>query len=293
MTDQRAYPRTVRFSIKTSPMHTTWEAMRDVWVEADQTDVFDAAWTFDHFVPIAGDPTGPCMEGWSVLAAMAAVTQRLRLGVMVTGNTYRHPAVLANMAATVDVISGGRLELGLGAGWNEEEHEAYGIDLPPLGERFDRFDEALEVIHLLLTEPVANFSGTHYRLTNARCEPKPMQRPRPPLVIGGIGERRTLRAAARWADQWNYPRGEPGEFRRLIGVLSQRCEEVGRPIGEIEISTQVFAGSDLPATAAEAAAFVEAGADHVIVALRAPLDPGDLEPLAEAVTRELGLPTKY
>ena len=164
----------MRCSIKTSPMHTTWEAMRDVWVEADQIEVFDAAWTFDHFVPIAGDPAGPCMEGWSILAAMAAVTRRLRLGVMVTGNTYRHPAVLANMAATVDVISDGRLELGLGAGWHEEEHEAYGIDLPPLRERFDRFDEALEVVHLLLTQPVANFSGTHYRLTEARCEPKPV-----------------------------------------------------------------------------------------------------------------------
>ncbi len=158
----------MRCSIKTSPMHTTWEAMRAVWVEADQMDVFDAAWTFDHFVPIAGDTTGPCMEGWSILAAMAAVTQRLRLGVMVTGNTYRHPAVLANMAATVDVISDGRLELGLGAGWHEEEHEAYGIDLPPLRERFDRFDEALEVVHLLLTQPVANFSG--YPLPAHRSE---------------------------------------------------------------------------------------------------------------------------
>ncbi len=291
----------MRCSIKTSPMHTTWEAMRDVWVEADQIEVFDAAWTFDHFVPIAGDPAGPCMEGWSILAAMAAVTRRLRLGVMVTGNTYRHPAVLANMAATVDVISDGRLELGLGAGWHEEEHEAYGIDLPPLRERFDRFDEALEVVHLLLTQPVANFSGTHYRLTEARCEPKPVQRPRPPLVIGGKGERRTLGAAARWADQWNYPRGEPEEFRRLVGVLAERCEEIGRPVGDIEVSVQLFAESDPAATAAEAAAFVEAGADHVIVALRSPFDPADLAPLAEALTRELGplpkaeglLSTKY
>jgi F420-dependent oxidoreductase-like protein len=289
----------MRCSIKTAPMHTTWEAIRDVWVEADRIEVFDAGWTFDHFVPISGDPAGPCLEGWSVLAALAAVTRRLRLGVMVTGNTYRHPAVLANMAATVDVISGGRLELGLGAGWHEEEHESYGIDLPPLRERFDRFDEALEVIHLLLTEPVANFSGAHYQLTEARCDPKPVQRPRPPLVIGGKGERRTLGAAARWADQWNYPRGEPDELRRLVGVLAERCSEVGRQPEEIEVSVQVFADPDLAVTAAEAAAFVEAGADHVIVGLRAPFDPADLGPLAEALTRELGplhqsvLSTKY
>jgi F420-dependent oxidoreductase-like protein len=291
----------MRCSIKTAPMHTTWEAIRDVWVEADGIDVFDAGWTFDHFVPIAGDPAGPCLEGWSVLAALAAVTRRLRLGVMVTGNTYRHPAVLANMAATVDVVSGGRLELGLGAGWHEEEHESYGIDLPPLRQRFDRFDEALEVIHLLLTEPVANFSGAHYQLTEARCDPKPVQRPRPPLVIGGKGERRTLGAAARWADQWNYPRGEPDEFRRLVAVLAERCSEVGRPPEEIEVSVQVFADPDPAVTAAEAAAFAEAGAEHVIVGLRAPFDPADLGPLADALTRELGplpkserlLSTKY
>jgi F420-dependent oxidoreductase-like protein len=262
--------------------------MRDVWVEADEIEVFDAAWTFDHFVPIAGDPAGPCLEGWSMLAALAAVTKRLRLGVMVTGNTYRHPAVLANMAATVDVVSGGRLEIGLGAGWHEDEHESYGIDLPPLRDRFDRFDEALEVIHLLLTEPVANFEGTHYQLVEARCEPKPVQRPRPPLVIGGKGERRTLGAAARWADQWNYPRGEPDELRRLSDVLTERCAEVGRPPEEIEVSVQVFADADPAVTAAEAAAFKAAGADHVIVGLSPPHDPAHLGPLAEALTRELG-----
>ncbi|MGH8875549.1 MAG: LLM class F420-dependent oxidoreductase, partial [Acidimicrobiia bacterium] len=209
----------MRCSFKTSPQNTTWQAMRDVWRAADQIEVFDAGWTFDHFYPIFSDSTGPCLEGWTVLAALATETSRLRLGVMVSGNTYRHPAVLANMAATLDVVSEGRLEIGLGAGWNEEEHAAYGIELPPLRERFDRFDEALEVVHLLLTEEVATFEGRHYRLTEARCEPKPIQRPHPPIVVGGRGERRTLRAAARWADHWNYPGGDPDDLRHRIQVL--------------------------------------------------------------------------
>lgn len=136
----------MRFAFKTSPQNTTWDAMLDVWRAADDIDVFDSGWTFDHFYPIFSDPTGPCMEGWITLAALAQATSHLRVGVLVTGNVYRHPAVLANMAATLDIVSAGRLELGLGAGWNQEECDAYGIDLPPLKERFDRFDEALEPI---------------------------------------------------------------------------------------------------------------------------------------------------
>src|SRR5439155_25035015 len=136
--------------------------------------IIEHAWVFDHFIPLGHDPTGQCLEGWTLLAALAARTQRLRVGVMVTGNVYRHPAVLANMAATLDIISGGRLELGLGAGWNEQECSAYGIDLPPLTERFDRFDEACEVILGLLTNEHTDFAGKHYQLSAARCEPKPI-----------------------------------------------------------------------------------------------------------------------
>src|SRR5438445_7553578 len=141
----------VRFAFKTSPQNTTWPDMLAVWRAADDIDVFESGWTFDHFYPIFSDPTGPCLEGWTTTTALAQATTRLRVGLMVTGNVYRHPAVLANMAATVDVISGGRLELGLGAGWNQQECDAYGIDLPPLKERFDRFDEACQVIIGLLT----------------------------------------------------------------------------------------------------------------------------------------------
>src|SRR5689334_24882482 len=147
----------MRCSFKTVPQDTDWASMRDVWLAADDIDVFDCGWNFDHFYPILQDDrTGPCFEAWTMLAAIAANTDRIRLGAMVTGNPYRHPALLANMAASVDVISGGRLELGLGAGWNEEESNAYGIDLPALRERFDRLDEACSVIDALLTQEVSH-----------------------------------------------------------------------------------------------------------------------------------------
>ncbi len=272
----------MRFSFKTSPQQTTWPALRDLWREADDIEVFDAGWTFDHFYPLSGDPTGPCLEGWTVTTALAALTTRLRLGLMVLGNTYRHPAVLANMAATLDHVSDGRLELGIGAGWHEGEHDAYGIPLPPLRERFDRLDEALEVIDLLLTRDVADFDGRHYRLVGARCDPKPVQSPRPPIVIGGRGERRTLGAAARWADQWNFPGGDVDEFRRLAGILAERCAEIGRDPAQVETSVQIRPVD--PAQAADqAAAFREAGAGHVIVMLAPPFDPAALTPLAEAL----------
>src|SRR5215210_3784347 len=164
----------MRFAIKTSPQNTTWPDMLAVWRAADDIELLESAWTFDHFYPIFSDPNGPCMEGWITLTALAQATRRLRVGVLVTGNVYRHPAVLANMAATVDIISGGRLELGLGAGWNQEECDAYGIELPPLRERFDRFDEALEVIVGLLSDKTTTFAGSHYQLVDARCEPKPL-----------------------------------------------------------------------------------------------------------------------
>src|SRR3954451_16672798 len=230
----------MRVSFKTVPQDSDWPSMRDMWLAADDIETFSAGWNFDHFYPILQDDrTGPCFEGWTMLAALATITHRIRLGVMVTGNPYRHPAVLANMAASLDVISDGRLEFGIGAGWSEEESQAYGIDLPPLRERFDRLEEACEVIDLLLTKEVSTFEGRHYRLTDARCEPKPVQSPRPPLMIGGGGERRTLRIVARWADEWNMAGGSVDDFRHKLEVLHQHCADVGRDPEAIEPSVQV------------------------------------------------------
>ncbi|MDP8957886.1 MAG: LLM class F420-dependent oxidoreductase [Actinomycetota bacterium] len=277
----------MRISFKTSPFGTDWPSLRAMWREANGIEAYDGGWTFDHFYPLAGDPSGPCFEGWMLLPALAVEAPRLRLGVMVSSNTYRHPAVLANMAATLDVISGGRLELGLGAGWHEEEHRAYGIDLPALGERFDRLDEACQVLHLLLTKKTATFQGKHYRLREARCEPKPIQQPRPPLVIGGRGENRTLRIAARWADQWNLPGGPPEELRHKIAVLHRHCEELGRDPSHVEVSVQLRAAQDPAETARQGAALAQAGAQHLVVMFPTPFDPGMLAPAAEALQAAL------
>src|ERR1700678_2863288 len=175
----------MRFAIKTRPEHQAWEEIRDAWIAADEIPLFESAWNWDHFYPLTGDLTGPNLEGWTMLAAMAEATSRIRIGCQVSAMVYRHPALLANMAATVDIISDGRLELGVGAGWNQLECDAYGIDLPPLRERFDRFDEGGQAIISFLTDEVATFEGRYVTLTEARCEPKPLQRPHPPIVIGG------------------------------------------------------------------------------------------------------------
>ncbi|MDQ1377035.1 MAG: hypothetical protein QOE15_1208, partial [Acidimicrobiaceae bacterium] len=216
----------MRFAFKTAPQHTNWADMLAVWQAADDIDLFESGWTFDHFYPIFSDSTGPCLEGWTATTALAQATKRLRLGVLVTGVLYRHPAVLANMAATVDIISAGRLELGLGAGWNEEECQAYGIELGTLKERFDRFDEAVEVIIALLSNTVSDFHGDYYTLEGARCEPKAIQQPHPPVCIGGTGERRTLRSVARYAQHWNYPGGPVAHWAAKREVLAERCAEV-------------------------------------------------------------------
>ena len=229
----------MRFAIKTRPEHQTWEEIRDAWIAADEIPLFESAWNWDHFYPLTGDLTGPNFEAWTMLAAMAQATRRIRLGCQVTGMVYRHPAVLANMAATVDIISGGRLELGLGAAWNQMECDAYGIDLPPLRERFDRFDEGVEAIVSLLSQPTTTFAGQYVKLTDARCEPKPVQRPHPPVTIGGRGKKRTLRTVARWAQQWNAIAESPEQWLELKEVLAGHCAAIGRDVNEITCSVNV------------------------------------------------------
>ncbi|MEU4289670.1 TIGR03560 family F420-dependent LLM class oxidoreductase [Kribbella sp. NPDC026596] len=275
----------MRFAIKTRPEHTTWQQLRDVWVAADQFEIFESAWHWDHFYPLSGDMAGPNLEAWTTLGALAQATERIRLGCQVTGMIYRHPAVLANMAATTDVISNGRLELGIGAGWNEMETTAYGIDLYPLKERFDRFDEGTQAMIALLTEKVANFDGKYIKLTDAYCEPKGVQTPHPPITIGGKGPKRTLRAVAKWAQQWNVIVQSPEEWKALKDVLVQRCEEVGRDVNEITCSVNVRIDPDEPldTAVATAAAYGEAGVDLVVLNLPLDASPSVLEPLAKAV----------
>jgi F420-dependent oxidoreductase-like protein len=275
----------MRFAIKTRPEHTTWQQMRDVWVAADQFEIFESAWHWDHFYPLTGDMAGPNLEGWTTLAALAQATSRIRVGCQVTGMIYRHPAVLANMAATTDIISGGRLELGVGAGWNEMETAAYGIDLPPLKERFDRFDEGVEAMIALLTEKVANYDGKYIKLTDAYCEPKAVQTPHPPITIGGKGPKRTLRAVARWAQQWNVIVASPEEWTPLKQVLVDHCDKLGRDVSEITCSVNVRIDPDKPLddAVALAAAYGEVGVDLVVMNLPVDAPPSVLEPLAKAL----------
>ncbi len=280
----------MRFAFKTSQQDTTWADLVKVWQIADEIDVFESGWIFDHFYPIFSDPTGPCLEAWSVLAALAQATTRLRMGTLVTAIHHRHPAVLAKMAASVDIISGGRLELGIGAGWNVEESSAYGLELGGIGDRFDRFEEACQVLVGLLSEPAVDFDGRFFQLRDARCEPKGPQRPHPPICIGGNGERRTLRITARYAQHWNFVGGSPAEFARKRDVLAAHCADIGRDPKEILLSAHVRLTADRGhrGVIEDTIALGAQGLDLAIVYLPLPHDPRVLEPLAESI-RKSGL----
>ena len=280
----------MRFAFKTSPQNTTWADMLAVWRAADDIDVYESGWTFDHFYPIFSDSSGPCLEGWTTLTALAQATTRLRLGTLVTGIHYRHPAVLANMVSALDIISGGRLELGIGAGWNEEESGAYGIELGSIRERFDRFEEACQVLISLLSRETTEFDGTYYQLQGARNEPKGPQRPHPPICIGGSGEKRTLPITARYAQHWNFAGGSPEQFAHKRGVLVAQCELIGRDPTEITLSAHLRLSADrhYGQVINEAAALAAEGLHLGIVYIDTPHDPAVLEPMAEAI-RDSGL----
>ena len=279
----------MRFGIKTAPQHTTWDAMLDVWRAADDIELFESAWNFDHFYPIFSDSDGPCLEAWTMLAAMAQATRRVRIGCQVTGMIYRHPAVLANMGATVDIISNGRLDFGIGAGWNELEHSAYGIPLYAPGERIRRLGEACAVIRRMWTEEAPDYDGQYYQLKGARCEPKPIQQPHPPFVIGGGGEKLTLRVTAEYADIWNYGGGTPEEFTHKSGVLDEHCRAIGRDPATIARSVQVGTDpADLPGVRERLRGFIRAGATHLILYMGGPqVDVRGREPFPAGICRRL------
>jgi F420-dependent oxidoreductase-like protein len=224
----------LRFGVQTAPHNTTWADLRAVWKVIDEAG-YDTAWLFDHFYPILSDPAGPCFEGWTALTALAAETKHVEAGVLVTGNTYRHPAVLAKMGATLDQIIGGRLIMGIGAAWFEMEHNAYGIPFYTTGERIRRLDEAVAIIKNMWTAEKTTMQGRYYQVSEARCEPKSVRKPHPPFMIGGAGEKLTLRVVAKHADIWNTF-GSASVFRSKLAVLQEHCRSVGRNIDEIEIS---------------------------------------------------------
>lgn len=278
----------LNFGIKTAPQSTTYEDMKRVWLEAENIPSIEHAWLFDHFIPINGDTTGPCLEGWSLLSAFAALTRRLRVGLMVTGNTYRHPAVLANIGATVDVISNGRLDFGIGAGWNETEHSAYGIPLYKPGERIRRLGEACEVIKRMWTETTPTFEGKYYQIKDAYCEPKPVQKPYPPFVIGGSGEKLTLRVVAEYAAIWNFVGGGVETFLQKSAILDEHCAAIGRDPQTIQRSVQILVNPTGMADARDLfRSYIKAGATHLILNLRAPYPEGIVHQMDEEIVQPL------
>jgi F420-dependent oxidoreductase-like protein len=227
----------MRYGLKLS-QNATIDQLRAVWRVADEAG-FDHCWCMDHFATLGPSDDGPIFEAWTLLAGMAVATSRTRIGCMVTGNTYRHPAVLAKAAVTVDHLSGGRLEFGLGAGWAENEHTMLGLPFGTRRDRADWLEEACELIRSLWTQERTSFDGRHYQFAGAIAEPKPVQQPHPPIWIGGSGRQRTLRITARYADVWNAAGGSPEEVAEASAVLDQRCAEIGRDPAQIRRSVQL------------------------------------------------------
>jgi F420-dependent oxidoreductase-like protein len=288
------------FGVHTGLQHTTTDELVALWKRIEDLG-FDWISIWDHFY--SADLGGHhCLEAVAAHAALACSTERVRVGSLVYCAAYRHPAVLANAICTVDHLSGGRADLGLGAGWSQAEYEAYGFPFPPAGQRLDLLDEYAHVVRSLLREEVTDHTGRHFTLTDARCEPKPVQE-RLPIWIGGSGERRTLRIAAEVADGWNVPFIDPATFAHKSGVLDGHCEAVGRDPGEIRRSVNVglawdddslrtqfgglaeyvrpgvLGGSDQQVVD-RIGEYVAVGADQVNIAVRAPFDADALERLA-------------
>lgn len=258
----------LRFGIKTPPRHV--DTLLEIWREADTLPIFEHAWLSDHFISFHDDQIQPCLESWTLLAVLAAQTQRLRIGVMVTGNTYRHPAVLAKMAANIDIITHGRLNFGIGTGWDQKEHETFGIPFPSPGERVRRLGEACELIRLLWSESVANFTGRYYQLQDAQCEPKPIQKPSPPFVLAGEGEH-TLRVVARYADVWDCSVETVEQYRQKSVLLESCCAAIGRDPATIEHSRHISVDpSHLDAALQQTRDFIEAGATYIIYSVARP-----------------------
>lgn len=218
------------FGLQLHPQYTTWDEMRDAALLAEEAG-WDVLMTWDHFVPLMGDVTGPNLEGWQILAAFAAITKKPQIGMLVSGNTYRHPAVLANMATTLDNISNGRAVLGIGAAWNEHEHKMYGIDFDTAPIRLAKLREATRIIRGLLDTGTVTYEGTYYKLENATLGTRPIQK-RLPILVGGGGEQVTLKITARYADWW-HGFGTADVIKHKLDVLKKHCEDVGRDYNEI------------------------------------------------------------
>ena len=309
----------MKFGASISSYTTTWDSIESA-IHTMESGGWDSIWFPDHFIPPAawkGGEDQPIFESWSLLAAVAGMTEKLRMGHMVNGNTYRNPALVAKMATTIDQISRGRFILSHGAAWFQREHDAYGWEFPSLKERSDRFEESCKLIRLLLnSEDPVNFEGEYYSLENAPLSPKSFQNPHIPIMIGGLGEKRTLRTLARYGDMWNLDGFAVGKeenvryggmslelFNRKVDILHQHCEKAGRDPSEISLTismptklskdkseTDAFIKQVGPGTVAGTAdyivsrvgEFMEAGVDEIMFSPR-PSDSESLQALDEEV----------
>ncbi len=275
----------LRIDIKAAQHDRDWQNILAYCQDTEAASAFEGFWLFDHFVTINGHVEGPCMDGWTLLASLASATKRVRLGLMVGCNGYRHPAVLAKIASTIDQVSDGRLDMGLGAGWFELEYNMYGIPFPPPAQRIHELDEACHVLKLLWTEEQANFEGKYYHLREARHEPKPIQKPYPPFTIGGGGEKLTLRVVAKHANIYNAPGGSPEEVRHKNDVLDEHCATIGRDPDEIRRSWQFYLKS--PEEASDVRQRIEpylsVGIDHICIGVPSDYHPGLIDQLANDV----------
>jgi len=269
------------FGIATAPQQVSYHDVLRVWREADTIPAIEHAWLFDHLMPIGGAPDGPVFEGWTLLPALAAQTERLRLGLLVTSNRFRPPAVLAKIATTVDIVSGGRLDFGIGAGsrpsipWARREYEAHGLPYDDFAHSGGSLAEACTVIRRLWTEDKPfDFDGTYVRLTGAFGKPKPVQRPHPPIVIGGRSTA-TLRVVAEHADVWNMPGGDIEDAVSRSALLDRLCAEAGRDPASVTRSIVLHVSYENPGDTRDAVAkAVEADFRHVVLGLAAPYPEG-------------------
>ncbi|MFG2004034.1 LLM class flavin-dependent oxidoreductase [Spirillospora sp. NPDC048911] len=274
----------------TAPLQVDYQDVLRVWLEADTIPEIEHAWLFDHLMPIAGDPSGPTHEGWTLLSALAAQTRRLRLGVLVTSNRFRPPAMLAKIAATVDIVSGGRLDFGIGAGSRpshplaRREYDAHGLPFHDAAHAVASLSEACTVIRRLWTEPEPfDFHGTHVQLTGAFCNPKPVQRPHPPILIGGRSAA-VLRVTAEHADLWNVPGGDIDDIVRRSALLDRYCAEIGRDPASITRSVHLPVSYDQPAATKDAIGeAIDAGFQHIVLGLPSPYPAN----VAQWLTNEL------
>lgn len=266
-----------RFGIMTAPSQVDYHEVLRVWREADTILEIEHAWLFDHLMPIFGDPNGPTYEGWTLLSALAAQTDRLRLGTLVTSNRFRPPAMLAKIAATVDVVSGGRLDFGIGAGSRpnlpmaRREYEAHGLPFHDFSPSVESLAEALTVIRRLWAEAEPfDFHGSYVDLTGAFCNPKPSQRPHPPILIGGRSAK-LLRVVAEHADLWNIPGGDLDDAVGRSALLDRYCAEIGRDPASITRSIHLQVYYDQPSVTRNViGAAVDAGFQHIVLGLPAP-----------------------